>query len=389
MNAVFYYVEANIVCILIHGIFLFNETRSTVRGDQQIILQRILKFQMVYFLADSVWSMIDGNLVPRSYLSMGIINSVIYILTCGTSYNWFLYEEVLSGNPRLKDPKSRMRAVMPLILASFVVIGFFLAGKGYYIEDDGSMHRPYLYYSTLMVPIAYIIFMCYQSFRKAFTRESASERTRYLSLAMYPVLLLGSGVLQLFDQRIPVMCYGATLAVIYVYVISLDTMISSDPLTRLNNRNQLERFLLQVGKDYAPQETGYLCVFMMDIDFFKTINDSYGHQEGDRALVLASGVLKQVCEEHLYDRRPFLARYGGDEFLLAAYVKDEQDVELICSRIREKLAQTAEKEQLPYNLKFTIGYSLLEEGQDSMKECIRRADEHLLELKRYRNTIRR
>ncbi|MBQ7371426.1 MAG: GGDEF domain-containing protein [Blautia sp.] len=388
MSTVFYYVQASIVCILIHGIFLFNEKRSAVRRDQQIILQRILIFQMVYFFADCFWSMIDGNLIPKTYVTMAIINCIIYTLTCGTSYNWFLYEEVLSGNPRLKDSKSRMQAVMPLIVTSLFVITAFLIGKGFYIEDDGDMHRPYLYYSTLMVPIAYIIFMCYQSFRKALTRESASERTQYLSLAMYPVILLCSAVLQLFDQRIPIMCYGATLAVIYVYVISLATMISSDPLTQLNNRNQLERFIAQIDREYIPQSTGYLYVFMMDIDFFKSINDSYGHQEGDHALVLASTALKQVCDERLSDRRPFLVRYGGDEFLLAAFAKDMQEVEAICARIKEKLSQMAEKEKLPYDLKFSIGYSMLRGMQDSMKECIQRADEHLLELKRHRNTLR-
>ena len=96
-------------------------------------------------------------------------------------------------------------------------------------------------------------------------------------------------------------------------------------------------------------------VMMIDIDHFKEINDTYGHAEGDRALILVAEALKKICERV---RVPvFLGRYGGDEFTI--FIQDPQEdgalPEQVAQAIREALAEKQLENRLPYELKASIG----------------------------------
>lgn len=103
---------------------------------------------------------------------------------------------------------------------------------------------------------------------------------------------------------------GITLAIFQVYINSMEQMISQDALTQLKNRNELIKYLSDKMKNNDRRKNLYL--LMMDADYFKKINDQYGHMEGDNALVCIAEVLREVGVEKEY----FVARYGGDEFIV-------------------------------------------------------------------------
>ncbi|MEK6618650.1 MAG: GGDEF domain-containing protein, partial [Nitrospirota bacterium] len=87
-------------------------------------------------------------------------------------------------------------------------------------------------------------------------------------------------------------------------------LIFEDELTGLYNR----RFLYNYFEHKVPWdelEDRTLSLIMMDLDYFKQINDAYGHQSGDQALVLVAGLLKEVAGK---DGLPI--RYAGDEFMI-------------------------------------------------------------------------
>ena len=99
----------------------------------------------------------------------------------------------------------------------------------------------------------------------------------------------------------------------------MESQISTDPLTKLNNRGQLHRYVSQEGNLRMEDRDTY--IVMIDINDFKKINDTYGHWEGDSALVLLSGSITKVIRKR--SMPIFLARYGGDEFILIAHPSDE------------------------------------------------------------------
>ena len=90
--------------------------------------------------------------------------------------------------------------------------------------------------------------------------------------------------------------------------------------------------------EMANKEQKLLGVEMMDVDYFKEVNDTYGHSKGDELLVSLANVLKKIT-----DNKIFVARYGGDEFVIFYY--DMTDAEIIekAHLIKESIKNTSEK----------------------------------------------
>ena len=108
-----------------------------------------------------------------------------------------------------------------------------------------------------------------------------------------------------------------------------------------------------------------------------------GHAEGDRALVLVSETLKQVCER--LKAQAFLGRYGGDEFTVVIRSEGEgEPPELIAEAIRNALSVKQKENGLRYDLKVSIGCEMLKDKDDTLQACLIRADEKLYQDKRNR-----
>jgi diguanylate cyclase (GGDEF)-like protein len=124
---------------------------------------------------------------------------------------------------------------------------------------------------------------------------------------------------------------------------------------------------------------------MMDVDYFKQINDSCGHPEGDRALVAVADALRSAVEPIL--PRPVLGRYGGDEFCILAELAGENAREDLIQRIEDAVALENRKENRQYSLSLSIGWARWEEGLLPI-EFLNAADESLYKVKKQHHTMR-
>lgn len=173
-----------------------------------------------------------------------------------------------------------------------------------------------------------------------------------------------------------------TMSLLLLYMMALyndnqNELISLDPLTRLNNRNELTGYLWY--KLSTPMR-GRICILMMDMNRFKSINDTYGHVEGDQALIAVASCLKKACGG--VPGRPFIARYGGDEFIVVMETESDLDAEHLCDYIHMTLAVENHRLKKPYNLSISIGWVRNEQNNRSIKKLLRRADIELYEKKR-------
>ncbi len=148
-----------------------------------------------------------------------------------------------------------------------------------------------------------------------------------------------------------------------------------DPLTQLPNRQAYsERVFMeyQRWKRYRHPLTLAIC----DIDFFKKINDSYGHQAGDRVLIVLSRAIFRRLR-----KVDFIARYGGEEFVLLLPETNGEVSLQILDKIRETIAITPFRfKNKPVQVTISVGLAVFS-GEETIENVFARADEKLYEAK--------
>ncbi len=152
---------------------------------------------------------------------------------------------------------------------------------------------------------------------------------------------------------------------------SMENMALQDSLTGIWNRRYLEERLALDVRDAIVSANHQFCVFMCDIDYFKAINDTYGHQEGDR-------VLREVAERIQQNIRKgdVLARYGGEEFVIISYTDIRHALDY-AERLRLSVRFVTVQDQ---RVSISIGVAEYKQGEPPV-DVIKRADDALYQAK--------
>ena len=161
-----------------------------------------------------------------------------------------------------------------------------------------------------------------------------------------------------------------------------------DALTNLNNRRQFE---IRLGQEISitKRQGKPLCAMMVDIDFFKGVNDTHGHAAGDEVLRTVAGIIKQALRES-----DIPARYGGEEFAVLLPFTHIPEAQIVGERLRKAVEEasitiyqdTEEEKQI----NVTISMGLAEyDGKETGEALFERADKALYEAKTNgRNQVR-
>ncbi len=154
----------------------------------------------------------------------------------------------------------------------------------------------------------------------------------------------------------------------------------TDALTEIANRKMLDITLAQAISK-AEDDGSSLVIVMTDIDFFKKINDTYGHQTGDQVLRLVAKILdSSVREEEL------AARYGGEEFSLVLPGSTLEQAKEVCERVRNTVSSRQIRNRSTGesmgNITLSLGVAKYRPG-DTADEMVERADACLYYAKRH------
>lgn len=137
---------------------------------------------------------------------------------------------------------------------------------------------------------------------------------------------------------------------------------NTDALTGLANRRHVYEYIDSLEEDH-------ITVFALDLDNFKSINDRYGHQEGDKALVLTAQVLQDNLSDH------FIARNGGDEFMVVMLgERSDGEIEEVRRTIEAKLDEAYRKEAHLQGLSASVGAAYSADGRENFDKLSGEAD---------------
>ncbi|MCI6158239.1 MAG: diguanylate cyclase [Selenomonadaceae bacterium] len=153
-----------------------------------------------------------------------------------------------------------------------------------------------------------------------------------------------------------------------------------DGLTRIHNSGATRSWMRDhIGRPRADGTRGGM-LFLLDVDHFKGVNDTIGHQGGDRALICVANALRRT-----FAGRGFLGRLGGDEFIAYLDTNDAAEAEKLACAIHEHALRLGREAGLPLDLTVSIGCALLED--EDYEAAYQKADRALYAAKEQgRNT---
>lgn len=168
----------------------------------------------------------------------------------------------------------------------------------------------------------------------------------------------------------------------------LRDLADSDSLTGLPNRRYFERRSAQMIAAAQGEGRG-IAVFMIDVDHFKRINDTYGHPVGDEVLKAVAKRCQGALREH-----DLLARFGGEEFVVLSAISDPAEVGSLAERLRAAIDHApVQVENIDIRVSVSIGAAIRDaqdgDDRDLLRLLVNRADSALYDAKRDgRNCVR-
>lgn len=160
----------------------------------------------------------------------------------------------------------------------------------------------------------------------------------------------------------------------------LRSLSLTDQLTGLYNR----RGFLALADQYLKivnRMKDTISILYADLDDLKIINDTYGHQEGDRALIETAGILKETFRES-----DVVARIGGDEFVVMPAVISNASLETVLDRLQKNISQVNTQAGRNYRISISYGIATYDPGQPcAIEELLAQGDKMMYENKKSKN----
>ncbi|MCP3129695.1 diguanylate cyclase [Shewanella sp. KJ2020] len=152
----------------------------------------------------------------------------------------------------------------------------------------------------------------------------------------------------------------------------LEFLSTHDPLTKLYNRHYFNRYFMDDHR-VSEQVDPAMCLVMVDIDYFKEINDTNGHTIGDKILIELSVLLQRCVRDS-----DVVARWGGEEFVILCHQSSIPLVESLCQRI----AGTIREHEFSDGVRLTCSFGIAKLMENEpMQSCFERADRALYQAK--------
>ncbi len=373
-----FYIEGNIICVFIISIMLIHDYLNKSRQEKQIKFDYSLIAFMLYCISDAIWAMVIDKIIPQNDFSLAITNLSNFVILIAITYTWLNYVMAIEQIPYRNNKKARIIILSPFLISTTILIILFFINKSILLNENND---PTFVYHILMnvVTYIYIFTVLFYTIRKSIKEKNGIERRRQLEVGFLPFAVLLAGLLQMVvAPNNPIFCFCCTVVLLIYYIRTMEDQISLDPLTKLNNRGQLLKYVASLNGAYKENKKNY--VIMMDINYFKQINDTYGHAEGDKALIIVANALKDVLKK--IAAPSFLARYGGDEFIIIVHLDNSNEIESLIDNIRIGIDYYVKKSNVQYNISMGIGFDEIIDKNDNFQLCLIRADKKLYENKK-------
>lgn len=333
------------VYIISLGILLVVALRLYKDKDKHTLPYRlfsyIIFFALLELLLDASCWIVNGK--DMRYI-ITVINALQYLFNPVPLIFWILYLDYQIYADMKRFKKTLLPLAVLFLYFTFFTVLTLVNGQVFYIDQSNLYHRgPWFDY----VQIPYYLTFAYSILLILFNRRRLYRKRAFVLLAFAIPPVIGT-VLQMSFFGLSMVWPSVGLSIMIVYFHIQSQNINTDYMTGLYNRRELDSYLVNKIKGLRAHDV--FGALMIDIDDFKSINDIHGHKTGDHAIAQTALMLRK-CFHH----DDFIARYGGDEFVIVVDLKQPGDMEKIVARLRERFDSLSPSQEQKYNLNISIG----------------------------------
>ena len=294
-------------------LFFQERGRKSHSSAAYIRLIGILAILVGVSAVRDIVSLSDGNFIFLSKLTS-------YLIYALDPFSFLFAIKYIDSFVTADDRSGRNLYINPIMI--YAIFNFILVAldahlsKGWFLIsyktgfERGSLYMLRLFMQIMSCAIIFAFITVYKSY---------IHKWYVAPIQALPAIVLTGEILQYFIPYINFAYASSVFAfmVLFIYVQRRD--IHMDYLTGTVNRRGIDAALRKAMADSVENP---FCAVMIDIDYFKLINDNFGHKVGDEVLEGIAAILLET-----FDKKDVVGRYGGDEFCIITHMTDELEIE--------------------------------------------------------------
>ncbi len=339
------------------------------------LLTTMINLTMFQCLFDTLVFWIDGRSFPLARGLNYVGNIVYYTLNLTIAYVWTLFTEYKLSNSEKKVKQVAVGMGVPLAAAVLMVALAPLNGFVFTVTEDNRYCRTGWHF---FIPTLLMLFYALYGTVKIYIYRKAKGKYMIFPALYFIVPIVLAVLTQTFIYGISLIFIGIAIGLTGVYLSTQSESAYLDQLCGVYNRRYYNDYMRTFCNS---QRAGTLTGVLIDMDNFKSINDSFGHVVGDAALMQFGDVLREALREP-----DFAVRFGGDEFILIAE-KPAAEMEKILDEIQEKIEEINASGRNKFNMAFSYGIAEIPAGSRA-EDFLKTMDGHMYEMKKQRKNAR-
>jgi diguanylate cyclase (GGDEF)-like protein len=368
--------------IILFIFYLDNRSKHhEFKSQKYFFFQHMVIVNIILLVLDGITYIVAGNPDPAARTAHIVVSTVYYSLTPLPSYFFICFADVVLSVPAEKRRRlATFWYSIPIVLNLIVSVVTPFTGWFFRIDETNLYHRGSLLLisfllSFVLIVIAFVkVLIAYikaKKENKVFARN-IKEYGWMLKFTFIPIL---GGVMQAFLYNVTYVWNVTVIALLVLYINYQNAEITTDSLTGLNNRRQAYTYFDRFVREKDRLQTN-IAVIMMDINNFKSINDRFGHNMGDEAIITVAR-----CLEAEFPWDDFICRFGGDEFIVITKHGTPAHIREVMQRVNDSLTSLNKREYCPFELSLSAGYAIYSKKNHTMDALFKKADAMMFEQK--------
>ena len=354
--------------IMIVSMLISSHVLRSTKRDEFKVFTLIATVSAIACIVDLFTFYSDG--IPGPFARMvGLIgNTFCFAVNPIFAVGWCMFTEFKLYQSRARIRKRYKYVVIPGDIMLLLTIVNMFYPIIFYIDENNVYHRLPFSYMFYVVEAGYVIYSLIQI--NLYEKRYGKVRFFPVYLMMGPIII--GCLLQVFFYGVSLLWVSFALGITSLYMAMQNEFSYLDTLTGLYNRAYLDYLFESYAKDHNSRLGG----IMIDVDYFKKINDTYGHSVGDEALIDVARVIRFSKPD-----KALAVRFAGDEFILLMKDSSDESMQKIISNIRNEVDLFNDTEGRQYKLSLSMGYALFDPDKDDTDSFFRHMDDNMYEEK--------